>query len=201
MSRPCLRLLQEGVKTENDHINLKVAGQDGSVVQFKIKRHTPLSKLMKAYCERQVRCGRGRLRVRARGCAPVNVCTFACTRVHGCVHTCVSAHARASLCGPSLLPSSPGCAHRLSQQTHCPPFPRTWGAVASGLGSGWTPPPLEVAEAEPVCSSSSSPQWLGHVCGDAALVTVWFPDSARSRPSVPQSSLAAHTVTSQTASF
>uniref|UniRef100_A0A2K6PCL9 Rad60/SUMO-like domain-containing protein n=1 Tax=Rhinopithecus roxellana TaxID=61622 RepID=A0A2K6PCL9_RHIRO len=32
---------KEGVKTENnDHINLKV---------FKIKRHTPLSKLMKAY--------------------------------------------------------------------------------------------------------------------------------------------------------
>lgn len=49
-------LLQEGVKTENDHINLKVAGQDGSVVQFKIKRHTALSKLMKAYCERQVCC-------------------------------------------------------------------------------------------------------------------------------------------------
>lgn len=46
---------QEGVKTEgNEHINLKVAGQDGSVVQFKIKRHTPLSKLMKAYCDRQV---------------------------------------------------------------------------------------------------------------------------------------------------
>ncbi|KAJ4944420.1 hypothetical protein JOQ06_012964, partial [Pogonophryne albipinna] len=46
--------LKEGVKTENnEHINLKVAGQDGSVVQFKIKRHTPLSKLMKAYCERQ----------------------------------------------------------------------------------------------------------------------------------------------------
>ncbi|XP_057614082.1 small ubiquitin-related modifier 2-like isoform X2 [Chionomys nivalis] len=45
---------KEGVKTENnDHNNLKVAGQDGSVVQFKIKRHTPLSKLMKAYCERQ----------------------------------------------------------------------------------------------------------------------------------------------------
>uniref|UniRef100_A0A669BGF5 Small ubiquitin-related modifier 2 n=1 Tax=Oreochromis niloticus TaxID=8128 RepID=A0A669BGF5_ORENI len=49
---------KEGVKTENnEHINLKVAGQDGSVVQFKIKRHTPLSKLMKAYCERQVRLG------------------------------------------------------------------------------------------------------------------------------------------------
>uniref|UniRef100_A0A7N6AGB1 Rad60/SUMO-like domain-containing protein n=1 Tax=Anabas testudineus TaxID=64144 RepID=A0A7N6AGB1_ANATE len=46
---------KEGVKMENnEHINLKVAGQDGSVVQFKIKRHTPLSKLMKAYCERQV---------------------------------------------------------------------------------------------------------------------------------------------------
>ncbi|CAG5897698.1 unnamed protein product, partial [Menidia menidia] len=46
--------LQEAVKTENnEHINLKVAGQDGSVVQFKIKRHTPLIKLMKAYCERQ----------------------------------------------------------------------------------------------------------------------------------------------------
>ncbi|XP_045155876.1 small ubiquitin-related modifier 2-like [Echinops telfairi] len=45
---------KEGVKTENnDHINLKVAGQYGSVVQFKIKRHTTLSKLMKAYCERQ----------------------------------------------------------------------------------------------------------------------------------------------------
>ncbi|XP_075803707.1 small ubiquitin-related modifier 2-like [Microtus pennsylvanicus] len=45
---------KEGVKIENNnHINLKVAGQDGSVVQFKIKRHTPLSKLMKAYCERQ----------------------------------------------------------------------------------------------------------------------------------------------------
>lgn len=149
--------------------------------------------------------------------AAAGACTWlcACERVHICMHTCawmcahvcayvcmcVSAHARASLRGPSLLPSSPGCAHRLSQQTHCPPFPRTWGAVASGLGSGWTPPPLEVAEAEPVCSSSSSPRWLGHVCGDAALVTVWFPDSARSRPSVPQSSLAAHTVTSQTASF
>ncbi|XP_021078085.1 small ubiquitin-related modifier 2-like [Mus pahari] len=46
---------KKGVKTENnDHINLKVVGQDGSVVQCKIKRHTPLSKLMKAYCERQV---------------------------------------------------------------------------------------------------------------------------------------------------
>ncbi|XP_059954760.1 small ubiquitin-related modifier 2-like [Mesoplodon densirostris] len=46
---------KEGVKTENNHhINLKVVGQDGSVVQLKIKRHTPLSKPMKAYCEKQL---------------------------------------------------------------------------------------------------------------------------------------------------
>ncbi|KAG3291459.1 SUMO2-containing [Ictidomys tridecemlineatus] len=39
-----------GVRTENnDHINLKFAGQDGSVMQFKITRHTPISKLTKAY--------------------------------------------------------------------------------------------------------------------------------------------------------
>uniref|UniRef100_A0A8C5P2I4 Small ubiquitin-related modifier n=1 Tax=Jaculus jaculus TaxID=51337 RepID=A0A8C5P2I4_JACJA len=47
---------KEGVKTENnDHINLKVVGQDSSVVQFKIKRHTPLSKLMKCLSMRQIR--------------------------------------------------------------------------------------------------------------------------------------------------
>uniref|UniRef100_A0A2K5CSL6 Small ubiquitin-related modifier 2 n=1 Tax=Aotus nancymaae TaxID=37293 RepID=A0A2K5CSL6_AOTNA len=48
---------KEGMKMENDHINLKVAGQDSSVMQFKIKRHTPLNKLKKAYCERQIRFG------------------------------------------------------------------------------------------------------------------------------------------------
>ena len=37
-------MADEEQKTE--HINLKVAGQDGSVVQFKIKKHTPLRKLM-----------------------------------------------------------------------------------------------------------------------------------------------------------
>lgn len=43
---------KEGIKTENnDYINLKGAGQEGSVMQFKIKRYTPLSKLMKAYCD------------------------------------------------------------------------------------------------------------------------------------------------------
>ncbi|XP_064404754.1 small ubiquitin-related modifier 3-like [Halichondria panicea] len=41
------------VQTESEHINLKVTGQDGSVVHFKIKRNTPLKKLMQAYCDRQ----------------------------------------------------------------------------------------------------------------------------------------------------
>uniref|UniRef100_A0A667GIK9 Rad60/SUMO-like domain-containing protein n=1 Tax=Lynx canadensis TaxID=61383 RepID=A0A667GIK9_LYNCA len=76
---------KEGVKTENDHINLKVAGQDGSVVQFKIKRHTPLSKLMKAYCERQVRAALPR----ARPCMCVQCVCPVCAR--GCVQrVCVA---------------------------------------------------------------------------------------------------------------
>lgn len=37
-----------------EHINLKVLGQDNAVVQFKIKKNTPLKKLMNAYCERTV---------------------------------------------------------------------------------------------------------------------------------------------------
>ncbi|XP_037095004.1 small ubiquitin-related modifier 3-like isoform X1 [Syngnathus acus] len=65
---------KEGVKTENDHINLKVAGQDGSVVQFKIKRHTALNKLMRAYCERQVCVTH----------APVQSCTVILTKL--CSH-------------------------------------------------------------------------------------------------------------------
>ena len=45
---------KDGVKTENkDHVNVQVAGQDGSGVQSKIKRRTSLSKLMKAYWEPQ----------------------------------------------------------------------------------------------------------------------------------------------------
>ncbi|XP_043336858.1 small ubiquitin-related modifier 2-like [Cervus canadensis] len=45
---------KEDVKTENlNHINLKVVGQDGPVVQFKIQRHTPRSKLIKAYCKKK----------------------------------------------------------------------------------------------------------------------------------------------------
>lgn len=98
--------LQEGVKTENDHINLKVAGQDGSVVQFKIKRHTPLSKLMKAYCERQV-CT----------CPCVPVCELVscvCPCVPLCLHiglmcmygpTCVQGFASRS----SVFPCSCAC--------------------------------------------------------------------------------------------
>ncbi|XP_014483434.1 PREDICTED: small ubiquitin-related modifier 3 [Dinoponera quadriceps] len=39
-------------KAESEHINLKVLGQDNAVVQFKIKKHTPLRKLMNAYCDR-----------------------------------------------------------------------------------------------------------------------------------------------------
>ncbi|NXH96622.1 SMO3L protein, partial [Pachycephala philippinensis] len=45
--------VQEGVKAEDEHIALKVVEQDGSMVQFRIKRHTPLSRLMRAYCCRQ----------------------------------------------------------------------------------------------------------------------------------------------------
>lgn len=37
---------------ENDHINLKVIGQDGSIIHFKIKKQTPLRKLMTTYCDR-----------------------------------------------------------------------------------------------------------------------------------------------------
>jgi small ubiquitin-related modifier len=42
---------EEGA-TVVEHINLKVLGQDGNVVQFKIKQHTVLRKLMSTYCER-----------------------------------------------------------------------------------------------------------------------------------------------------
>ena len=46
--------LQDKQGGESEHINLKVLGQDNAVVQFKIKRHTPLRKLMNAYCDRAV---------------------------------------------------------------------------------------------------------------------------------------------------
>ena len=43
----------EGEAGATEHVNLKVCGQDGSVVQFKIKKNTQLKKLMNAYCDRQ----------------------------------------------------------------------------------------------------------------------------------------------------
>ena len=44
---------KEEAKDEHpEQINLKVMGQDGNVVQFKIKKHTALKKLMSTYCER-----------------------------------------------------------------------------------------------------------------------------------------------------
>lgn len=49
-----LSYFQDKQGGESEHINLKVLGQDNAVVQFKIKRHTPLRKLMNAYCDRAV---------------------------------------------------------------------------------------------------------------------------------------------------
>lgn len=49
---PAKNSRKEEVKTKyNSHINLKVAGQDRSVVLF--KRHTPLSPLINVSCARQ----------------------------------------------------------------------------------------------------------------------------------------------------
>ncbi|KOB75901.1 Uncharacterized protein OBRU01_05739, partial [Operophtera brumata] len=58
-TEPELKRLYRGFKAEcptgvgeSEHINLKVLGQDNAIVQFKIKKHTPLRKLMNAYCDR-----------------------------------------------------------------------------------------------------------------------------------------------------
>ncbi|XP_042880755.1 small ubiquitin-related modifier 3-like isoform X1 [Penaeus japonicus] len=53
--RPPICTMSEEAKKEekpSEHINLKVVGQDGQVVHFKIKKHTSLKKLINAYCER-----------------------------------------------------------------------------------------------------------------------------------------------------
>ncbi|XP_023240084.1 small ubiquitin-related modifier 3-like [Centruroides sculpturatus] len=50
-NKDTLSILQD-VKAESEQINLKVVGQDGSVVHFKIKKHTPFRKLMTTYCDR-----------------------------------------------------------------------------------------------------------------------------------------------------
>ncbi|CAN8273760.1 unnamed protein product [Cochlearia groenlandica] len=44
---------QDEDKKPDGHINLKVKGQDGNEVFFRIKRVTQLKKLMNAYCDRQ----------------------------------------------------------------------------------------------------------------------------------------------------
>ncbi|KAI8062215.1 ubiquitin-related domain-containing protein [Gongronella butleri] len=41
------------VGAPSEHINLKVVGADNNEVFFKIKKSTPLRKLMDAYCDRQ----------------------------------------------------------------------------------------------------------------------------------------------------
>uniref|UniRef100_A0A8U7NGL8 Uncharacterized protein n=1 Tax=Corvus moneduloides TaxID=1196302 RepID=A0A8U7NGL8_CORMO len=61
---------KEGGKAENEHIDLKAAGQDGSVVQLRIKRHSPLSKLRKGYCCPQVGAGTARGLPRGTGSIP-----------------------------------------------------------------------------------------------------------------------------------
>jgi len=43
-------MADEPKKETSEHLNLKVVGQDGQVVNFKIKTHTALKKLMSAYC-------------------------------------------------------------------------------------------------------------------------------------------------------
>ncbi|KAI9297107.1 ubiquitin-like protein [Neoconidiobolus thromboides FSU 785] len=43
---------QGSEEASKEHINLKVVGSDQNEVQFKIKRNTPLKKLMDAYCTR-----------------------------------------------------------------------------------------------------------------------------------------------------
>lgn len=40
-------------KKDTEHINLKVVGQDGTSIFFKIKKHTSLKRLIDAYCQRQ----------------------------------------------------------------------------------------------------------------------------------------------------
>jgi small ubiquitin-related modifier len=40
-------------KTDDNHINLKVIGNDNTEVHFKIKKTTQLKKLKQAYCDRQ----------------------------------------------------------------------------------------------------------------------------------------------------
>ncbi|XP_071504664.1 small ubiquitin-related modifier 3-like [Diadema setosum] len=44
---------QKEVKPSNEHVTLKVTGDDGSTISFKIRRKTKLLKLMDAYRDKQ----------------------------------------------------------------------------------------------------------------------------------------------------
>lgn len=50
---PAAPVAKSEEKKDTDHINLKVVGQDGAEVFFKIKKHTSLKRLIDAYCQRQ----------------------------------------------------------------------------------------------------------------------------------------------------
>eukprot|EP00033_Pygsuia_biforma_P000844 GCRY01000982.1.p1 GENE.GCRY01000982.1~~GCRY01000982.1.p1 ORF type:complete len:120 (-),score=10.74 GCRY01000982.1:38-397(-) len=52
VSAPSAESSSEVVPKSETHLNLKVVSSDGNEVFFKIKRVTPLNKLMKAYCQR-----------------------------------------------------------------------------------------------------------------------------------------------------
>jgi len=43
----------DNASSDPNTINLRVVSQDGNEVYFKIKKQTPLRKLMDAYCQRQ----------------------------------------------------------------------------------------------------------------------------------------------------
>eukprot|EP00250_Pteridium_aquilinum_P028159 c36677_g1_i1 orf=180-551(+) len=50
---PTSQQAEDEKKPLDQHLSLKVKGQDGNEVFFRIKRSTQLRKLMNAYCERQ----------------------------------------------------------------------------------------------------------------------------------------------------
>lgn len=109
-----------------------------------------------------LRAGRG-----ACGCASANVGTSACmhARAWVCAHVRVYSCACVCLCMRALPSVALLCPRLQVAPTACPSRPTV---RPSPGGGAWWPPPsevAEVAEAKPVCSSSSSPRWLGHSVG------------------------------------
>lgn len=45
--------VEEQPKENDDRISLRIVGQDGGEVYFKVRRNTPFIKISKAYCERK----------------------------------------------------------------------------------------------------------------------------------------------------